>query len=412
MKKVICATLALMLLTASLAACNNIDDEIENTKPLTSETTTDNINSEANEQISVFATYNSTISIYKKAVENALLFDLQKEADGTYNAMFEFTSKKEKEWYHKIFKSCLAYRSKSNRCYGYSISDINDDGIDELILMLEDYTILAIFSMYNGKPVLLDSFTSTYNGYISADGQIYTHECHTPTTTVQRVYQISETFDCLKQISEMGTDHLDLERGTGCYKLAGSEKVAITTKEYNDLYNDLFHAQPLWETEIQIKDNTAIKFTPLVLSDFNSDSYDLFFNDFIENNPIDINYYKYCEENISNSLMLPTIQWVLYWYDEFDLTLAQMNVLFDDKTAYEVWKTKMIEWKEYIQYESKIDGENLYGTLPRTELQLLYGEVIRRKVIELKYDMFTAGIADPTISISWYVSTDYMSGHD
>ena len=210
----------------------------------------------------------------------------------------------------------------------------------------------------------------------------------------------------------MGTDHLDLEKGTGCYKLAGSEKVTITTKEYNDLYNDLFHAQPLWETEIQIKDNTAIKFTPLVLSDFNSDSYDLFFNDFIENNPIDINYYKYCEENISNSLMLPTIQWVLYWYDEFDLTLAQMNVLFDDKTAYEVWKTKMIEWKEYIQYESKIDGENLYGTLPRTELQLLYGEVIRRKVIELKYDMFTAGIADPTISISWYVSTDYMSGHD
>ena len=82
MKKVICATLALMLLTASLAACNNIDDEIENSKPLTSETTTDNINSEANAQISVFATYNSTISIYKKAVENALLFDLQKEADG------------------------------------------------------------------------------------------------------------------------------------------------------------------------------------------------------------------------------------------------------------------------------------------------------------------------------------------
>ncbi len=406
MKKMICTTLALILLTTSLAACDDINSETKNLETLTSETIAYNENSETNAQISGFATYNSIISIYQKVVENALLFDLQKETNGTYNAMFQFRSKQEKECYHKIFESCLSYRSKINRCYGYSISDINGDGIDELVLMLEDYTILAIFSIYNGKPVLLDSFTSTYKGYISADGHIYTSQCNTPTTTVQRVYQISETSENLEQISEIGTDHLDLERGTGCYKLVSSEKVSITTKEYNDLYNDLFQAQPLWETEIQIKDNTTIKFTPLVLTDCNSDFYDSFFSDFIANNPIDVNYYECCEENISDSLMLPTIQWALYWYDEFDLTLTQMDMLFDDKTAYESWKTKMIEWKKYIQSESKIDGENLYGTLPRTELQQLYGGVIRQKVIELKYDLFTASITDPTIHMSWHVSID------
>ncbi len=409
-KKLICAALAMLLLTASLASCELKSDDETKSHIYTSdsESEKDNVNSQTNTQISSLAAYDSIISVYQKTASNALLFDHQKDVENIYDDTFDLEKAEYIEWYNKIFESCLSYRSYANRGYGYSISDINDDGIDELILMLEDHTILAIFSMSDSKPILLDSFTSTYKGCISADGNIYTSQCNTPTTTSQRVYRISETCEYLEQLSEIGTDHLNLERGTGCYKLVDGEKVAITLREYEELYYALFKNQPLWETEIQIKDNTDIQFTPLALTDCNPNAYDSFFNDFIANNPIDVNFYEYCEENTSNSLMLPTIQWSQYWYDEFDQTLTEMNVLFDDKAAYEAWKTKMTEWREYIQAEFKIDGENLYGTLPREELSRLYGRVIRKKVIELKYDMFTAGIADPTVHVSWYVNVDYV----
>ncbi len=411
MKKILCFISALILIIISLSACELKSDDETKSLTYTNETGSDkdNANSQSNTQISSLVAYDLIISVYQKATSNALLFDHQKKAKNAYDDMFDSEKEGDIEWYNKVFESCLSYRSYANRSYGYSISDINNDGTEELILMLEDHTILAIFSMSDSKPILLDSFTSTYKGCISADGNIYTSQCNTPTTTVQRVYRISEKCEYLEQLSEIGTDHLDLERGTGCYKLVDDEKVAITLREYEELYYALFKNQPLWETEIQIKDNADIQFTPLALTDCNPNAYDSFFNDFIANNPIDVDYDKYCEENISKSKMIPTIQWSQYWYDEFDLTLAEMNVLFDDKAAYEAWKTQMTEWREYIRSESVIDGENLYGTLPREELSRLYGRVIRQKVIELKYDMFTAGITDPTVHVSWYVNVDYMS---
>ena len=40
--------------------------------------------------------------------------------------------------------------------FGYALKDINNDGIQELILMLNDYTIITIISMVDGAPVVLD----------------------------------------------------------------------------------------------------------------------------------------------------------------------------------------------------------------------------------------------------------------
>lgn len=61
-----------------------------------------------------------------------------------------------------------AYPEDVLLAYGYALKDINGDGTDELLLMLDDYTVFALFTLRGGKPVLLLDGEMT----VGADGQI------------------------------------------------------------------------------------------------------------------------------------------------------------------------------------------------------------------------------------------------
>lgn len=57
---------------------------------------------------------------------------------------------------------------------GYALKDINYDGKDELILLLKDYTVLAVFSLSTNKPKLIDAFWPRYTCAILSTGELYT----------------------------------------------------------------------------------------------------------------------------------------------------------------------------------------------------------------------------------------------
>ncbi len=46
--------------------------------------------------------------------------------------------------------------------YGYALKDLNGDGSDELLLLLKDYSVLAVFSTADGKPKLVDNYWNRY----------------------------------------------------------------------------------------------------------------------------------------------------------------------------------------------------------------------------------------------------------
>ena len=63
-----------------------------------------------------------------------------------------------------------SYRGGFNE--GYDEIDLNGDGVDELVLMNEDYIIKAIFTIKNGKPVMLDALTHE-EGWLDSEGFIH-----------------------------------------------------------------------------------------------------------------------------------------------------------------------------------------------------------------------------------------------
>ncbi len=63
--------------------------------------------------------------------------------------------------------------SMARNVFGYALEDFNEDGVDELILLEKDYTVLAIFSTVNGKPKLLDAYWSRYECAILDSGFLH-----------------------------------------------------------------------------------------------------------------------------------------------------------------------------------------------------------------------------------------------
>lgn len=100
-----------------------------------------------------FSSYAAIRETYK-AISTCLEdFDNNKWLQGEYDDLFAFPDDISFEYYTQLLYT--AYRGAYLE--GYDEIDLNGDGQDELVLMNENYTIKAIFTQRNGKPVLLDA---------------------------------------------------------------------------------------------------------------------------------------------------------------------------------------------------------------------------------------------------------------
>ena len=58
--------------------------------------------------------------------------------------------------------------------FGYILQDLNGDGTAEMIWLRQDRTLLALFTIQNDAPVLVDAFWPKHDGYITEQGYLYT----------------------------------------------------------------------------------------------------------------------------------------------------------------------------------------------------------------------------------------------
>ncbi len=177
------------------------------------------------------------------------------------------------EWYKSTFKFRSDYDDgvwftnlgfaaqrlhKEGREYGYSIGDINGDGTEELIYLLDDYTVLAIFSISGGRPVLLHSFWDRYTAYIDEQGRILTFASGGASSWTVSVNQISVDCKSMYSIAEIGADgYSDEKKSVNYYKMNNIGKVYITEEEYRHLETtDPF----MKESDIRTENNAGVKF--------------------------------------------------------------------------------------------------------------------------------------------------------
>lgn len=120
--------------------------------------------------IADFSSYAAIRKTYLAISECLDEFDSYAWCRGKYDNLFAFPSDRSFEYYNKLLH--IAYSGGSDM--GYDELDLNGDGVDELVLMTEDYSIKAIFTQKGGVPVLLESVTFGYHTcWLDEEGLIH-----------------------------------------------------------------------------------------------------------------------------------------------------------------------------------------------------------------------------------------------
>lgn len=151
---------------------------------------------------------------------------------------------------------------------GYAQKDLNGDGVDELVLLDENYTIMSIFSYADGKPIMIggpteyifDERPSLPDCWIDGEGVIHADIDYGFDHTW--AYRVSEDGKSLETIADYG---LTLYAGgiTKYYSSVSGEDVEITKAEYNALEAQYSKYLGKYSGNEVTRDYSGLKFVPL-----------------------------------------------------------------------------------------------------------------------------------------------------
>ncbi len=204
--------------------------------------------SNTNETQPVPANYDKMIGVYRDIIRVCQQYDNTKGDEYDYAEKLGIYDRCDKEFYEKLFVSAyLLYAGRGQndwlsphykRSCGYAIKDVNLDGLDELILLNEDYTIVAILSMVNGTPTLLGSYQPRTTCYIDAQGLLHELGSNGADSHSHAVYRIVPGSAQTELLVEFGTLGHVWENDVSVqqyYKLEGDLATHITEQEYQEL---------------------------------------------------------------------------------------------------------------------------------------------------------------------------------
>ena len=246
MKKIITWLLIASFLLTLLSSCNtqpseeyneNASSITEQTKNvLSNDTSNDTFNDTFNDtsndtfndtsnDISNEEKYKPVLDIYKDVIIN-----LDEQMNSKGSPYTEGT--KEYEWWTAIIGAAASFHLSTN-VPGYAFCDLNKNGNDEMLLLLDDYTVLAIFSFADGNPVLLDNYWNRKKCTIEQDGTIQVYGSGSADTSSFSIYEVAKNDKELVLLEEYGTDGHDPDTlELYFYKILNGTKTSITILEY------------------------------------------------------------------------------------------------------------------------------------------------------------------------------------
>ena len=221
-----------------------------------------------------FATYEGIIQLYRNAVHDFARPNYGEEKESALAKSLGITDKTEKEWLSAISNSGFLFydgRGEGGATHhkltcGYAIGDLNGDGIEELVLLNDDYKISVVFSMVDGKPILLDSYIPRGSCWIDGEGLLHVNGSGGADVSSNTVYRIANGGGSLEMIVEYGLnghEWIGDVAVTKYYKLVDSEKISITEEEYQKLNKQYGKYLGLYAGASSTKECSGLQFTPL-----------------------------------------------------------------------------------------------------------------------------------------------------
>lgn len=161
-------------------------------------------------------------------------------------------------WENMLIETNIwSYRdfSKDKDAFGFALTDLNHDGVDELLLLLKDYTILAIFTIINNETKLIDAYWPKHRCAIYDTGILYTLTSSGASQWYYRTQYISPESGELKLLQEYGNSN------DKYYKIIDGEKYGISENEFMEFQKVYPALSDV--TANDITEKSGIEFRPL-----------------------------------------------------------------------------------------------------------------------------------------------------
>ncbi len=224
-----------------------------------------------------FSSYDSILSAYRTIVGSFSDYSHTKWVNGDFDTLFTFNDNETYEIFNSIFDAGIRYKptktyfgdeyaENGDNAYGYTIKDINGDGVEELILLTDGYDILALFTMKDGRAVWLREATGAWideygkirtskwmGGMVDRDGEYY-------------VYTIGDgKLDLNIGVGFKVNFYLEKE---GYYRTDGYVTAPVSDEEGVRMYAEYDALPDGYQGNEYMKDVSRIGFTPLFDSAF------------------------------------------------------------------------------------------------------------------------------------------------
>lgn len=140
-------------------------------------------------------------------------------------------------------------KEKNINDFHYIVKDLNNDGTDELILLLDD-TVLAVFTSKDKTPVLLGAYWSRNYCTILNDGSLYIRGSNSASDTVYTVSEII-SYDTKLEVTDKFGYH-----DKGFYHIVNGKSEEISPDEFLRLDNKYMSMAWIPQSEILQSQNT------------------------------------------------------------------------------------------------------------------------------------------------------------
>ena len=243
-----------LIVILSFSSCfdphTSIDPESEN--PSSSDET---LSTSDEHPICLETDYSDVIALYRKVIDACSIYD-KENSDSFYAEKYGITDPQEKKFFSTFRYEAYKHHAGNGEkdCFspiykltwGYAEKDLNGDGTDELILLNEDYTIIAIFSYVDGKPTVIGGLNESFpyqrpsltDSWIDGEGYIY--QSGDTGFEHKTKYKVAQGGASLEIIADYWlVERMEYEPEahvvTEYYMLMGDEEIEITESEYKAL---------------------------------------------------------------------------------------------------------------------------------------------------------------------------------
>ena len=257
MKKILSALLVFASLLSCLVACDraqNIPSTTENVpqastadRKIGSTVTTPWYPPTENPSIANcdVSTYQGIVDLFRNIVNYYPTYTEEKMLSNECDGVELIAEEEIKELYKSLFISgyrlyfqdyAYKYNEDGRNYFGYSVTDLNQNGSDELILLTDLYNIVAIFSMEGSQPKLvLDNFETDYNYRIDDRGRIYAQNIgQSGSILYTQIYSLDK-HDALNLEEEYFCIDYNYVNEKQCYAVTNGEEIQISIPEWEAL---------------------------------------------------------------------------------------------------------------------------------------------------------------------------------